>query len=181
MTAATRPRLLSLEEWRALGEDDVSRVELQEGVLILSPRPRSKHSLAVSRLWAQLDAAAPVELAAREEVDIVIEPTTPATVRVPDIVVLRDGAVEPYGAEDVLLAVEVLSPGTRGIDLVMKRSEYANAGIPHYWIVDLDGAGEAVQVQILRLVDGAYQASARTVRFTVTDPFEVTVDLTRLT
>jgi Uma2 family endonuclease len=30
----------------------------------------------------------------------------------------------------------VLSPGTRGKDLLLKRHEYAAAGIPAYWIVD---------------------------------------------
>ena len=178
MTAATRPHLLSLEEWHALGEDNASRTELQEGVLIVSPRPRSKHSLATSRLWAQLDSAAPGVLAARIEVDVIIDPQTPATVRIPDVVVLREGATEPFGAADVLLAIEVLSPGTRGVDLVMKRSEYAQAGIPQYWIVDLDG--DEPRMQILRLVGGAYEASARAGRFVVTDPFVVEIDLARL-
>lgn len=50
---------------------------------------------------------------------------------------LHEGAQESYSAADALLAVEVLSPGTRRVDLVMIRSEYADAGIPHYWIVDL--------------------------------------------
>jgi Uma2 family endonuclease len=36
----------------------------------------------------------------------------------------------------VLLAVEVLSPTSRGRDLLVKRHEYAAAGIPDYWIVD---------------------------------------------
>ncbi|MCA4995831.1 Uma2 family endonuclease [Tsukamurella tyrosinosolvens] len=53
---------------------------------------------------------------------------------------LHEGAQEPHSAADVLLAVEVLSPGTRRVDLVMMRSEYADAGIPHYWIVDLDAS-----------------------------------------
>ena len=74
--------------------------------------------------------------------------------------------------------MNVLTPGTRGVDLVMKRSEYAQAGIPQYWIVDLDGAEP--QMQILRLVCDTYEASARTGRFIVTDPFDVEIDLARL-
>src|SRR5258705_11134777 len=37
---------------------------------------------------------------------------------------------------DVLLVVELLSPGTRRRDFNLKRREYAAAGIPDYWIVD---------------------------------------------
>lgn len=128
-----------------MGEDTASHVELQEGVLIVSPRPKASHSLALSRLWAQLDAVAPSAIAVREEVDVVIDSRTPATVRVPDLVVLRAAAVEPFDAADVLLAVEVFSPGTRRVDLVMKRSEYADAGIPRYWIVDLDGSAPRLE------------------------------------
>lgn len=177
MTAATRTRLLSLEGWRALGEDTESRAELQEGVLFVSPRPSSKHSLALSRLWSILDAAAPNVYAVREEVDVVIDPRTPATVRVPDVVVLREGAVEPYAAADVLLAVEVLSPGTRRVDLVMKRSEYADAGIPRYWIIDL----ESSSLESLVLTETGYESTTTGGPFSATEPFEVTVDLDRLT
>jgi Uma2 family endonuclease len=57
---------------------------------------------------------------------------------------------------DVLLVVEIVSPGSEGIDTVTKRSEYAAAGIPQYWVVDqdqpqtvtmyhLDGAAYAVR------------------------------------
>ena len=31
-----------------------------------------------------------------------------------------------------------MSPGSHRTDHVIKRGEYADAGIPHYWIVDLD-------------------------------------------
>ena len=35
-----------------------------------------------------------------------------------------------------LLAVEVLSPSTRRVDLLLKRDRYEEAGIASYWIVD---------------------------------------------
>jgi Uma2 family endonuclease len=38
----------------------------------------------------------------------------------------------------VLLAVEIVSPGSEGVDTVTKRAEYAAAGIPQYWVVDQD-------------------------------------------
>lgn len=36
----------------------------------------------------------------------------------------------------MLLAIEVVSPTNAGHDLVLKRHEYAAAGIREYWIVD---------------------------------------------
>jgi Uma2 family endonuclease len=51
------------------------------------------------------------------------------------------------------IVIEVLSPSTKGIDLVRKRALYATAGIPEYWIVD----PEAKSLIIHRLVDGMYE------------------------
>jgi Uma2 family endonuclease len=38
----------------------------------------------------------------------------------------------------LLLAIEVLSPSTARADRTTKRRRYQRAGIPEYWIVDLD-------------------------------------------
>jgi Putative restriction endonuclease len=48
----------------------------------------------------------------------------------------RDGGL--LRASDVLVVVEIASPGSQRLDHVVKRHEYADAGIGHYWIVDLD-------------------------------------------
>jgi Uma2 family endonuclease len=62
------------------------------------------------------------------------------TYRIPDLVVVRTSTIEgdesEFVPEEVVLTVEVLSPGSGGDDVVMKRYQYAKAGIPHYWIVD---------------------------------------------
>jgi Uma2 family endonuclease len=43
-------------------------------------------------------------------------------------------------ADDVLLVVEIISPGSEGMDRVTQRKEFAAAGIPQYWTVDRDPA-----------------------------------------
>jgi Uma2 family endonuclease len=43
-------------------------------------------------------------------------------------------------AADVLLVIEIVSPGSRRTDHVTKLREYAKAGIPTYWIVDTTAA-----------------------------------------
>ncbi|MER6588803.1 Uma2 family endonuclease [Micromonospora chalcea] len=39
---------------------------------------------------------------------------------------------------DVVLAVEIVSPGTRRVDRFAKPGEYAAAGIPFYWRIEQD-------------------------------------------
>jgi hypothetical protein len=42
------------------------------------------------------------------------------------------------GPDDVLLAVEVVGPGSVRMDRVAKPAQYAAGGIPHLWRVELD-------------------------------------------
>ncbi len=64
----------------------------------------------------------------------------PEVVREPDIFVLSlDDALQARGVlveARPLLIVEVVSPSTRTLDLVEKAYDYAQAGIPEYWVVD---------------------------------------------
>lgn len=174
MTAKTQPReLLSLEQWSALGEDDSMRYELQEGVLIVSPRARIEHQNAVLTLGAQLVPQLPKHWHAAAEPELLLEARTPATVRVPDLAVHSRTGGPRLTADDVALVVEILSPGTRGVDLVMKRHEYAVAGIPNYWIVDLDAAS----IEVLTLADGAYVGEWRSGAAEMTEPLRLTLTI----
>jgi Uma2 family endonuclease len=56
----------------------------------------------------------------------------------------------------VLLVVEIVSAGSRTHDTVTKRSAYAEAGIPAYWLVDLDES----RITCLRLAGESYEAYA---------------------
>jgi Uma2 family endonuclease len=62
-------------------------------------------------------------------------------VRAPDVLVVSESFFQRNPARidagEVLLAVEIISPGTRRTDRVLKAAEYAAAGIPHYWVIDL--------------------------------------------
>jgi Uma2 family endonuclease len=58
-----------------------------------------------------------------------------------------------FDGGDLLLAVEVVSPGSERTDRVTKQSEYAEAGVPTYWLVRLQ---PDVSLTEHRLVDGAY-------------------------
>lgn len=131
---------LTLAEWAALPEAEGARVELVEGLVVMTPMPLFWHQRMAARLSVRLDDQLPSEFAAGAAVEVVVS-NPPPTVRIPDVVVTRNSvaAHNPprIDAADVLLAVEVLSDGTRRVDRVLKFSEYADAGIPQYWIVDL--------------------------------------------
>lgn len=54
-TTRTWPdHLLTLAEWDALGQDTSRRIELVEGVLLVSPRPVARHQLVVLAIAAAL-------------------------------------------------------------------------------------------------------------------------------
>ena len=55
-----------------------------------------------------------------------------------------------------LLVIEVLSPSTDYLDRGCKRDIYAEAGIPHYWIVDPN----APAVTVYELTDDTYAKTA---------------------
>lgn len=58
-----------------------------------------------------------------------------------------------YLPHEVTLAVEVVSPGSESQDRREKPAEYASAGIPHYWRVEID---PEIVVHTFRLGDTGY-------------------------
>jgi Uma2 family endonuclease len=60
---------------------------------------------------------------------------------------------------DLLLVVEIVSPGSAAIDQVVKLREYAEAGIPRYWMVDRDAA-QTVTLHVLG-ADKTYEVAAK--------------------
>ncbi|MGK2317554.1 Uma2 family endonuclease [Gordonia rhizosphera] len=173
MTVASDAHLLSLDDWRARGEDNGARVELQEGVLIVAPRPTAAHARMAFSLATQLADQIPDGFEVLPEVDVIVDPRTPATVRSPDVILRStaadDSAITP---DQVVLAVEVISPGSRRTDRVTKRSEYEDVGIAHYWIVAEDRTLTA-----LDLTPAGYVETTFTGQFVVSSPWELHISL----
>jgi Uma2 family endonuclease len=81
-------------------------------------------------------------------------------------------------ASDVVLAVEIHSTTTRRTDTRIKHAEYADAGIGHYWMVDLlDGPS----LTACHLGGEFGYVDAQPVRgtFTTRQPFPARIELTR--
>ncbi|MDL5159501.1 Uma2 family endonuclease [Actinomycetospora termitidis] len=160
LSASWPGHLLDLAQWDALPEDTSRQIELAEGVLQVAPKPILLHQRIVMRLAARLDDAADGRWEAFPGVEIVIEDAPAATVRAPDVVLVRPDisvTVPRWTASEVLAAIEVLSPGSRRLDRIVKLHEYADAGIPTYLVVD---PGPPVELTEFELVDGAYRQVA---------------------
>lgn len=159
MRMLASPKVWTVEEVLALPEDG-RRYELVDGVLLvngvavpegdlaaldpaMTPSPTWTHQCAVVEL-ARLVAA----YVDRHRLGLTL--IAPADVPLqrgqlvqPDIFVVPLTAVgkrpkEWADAGRLLLAVEVLSPSTARSDKVRKRALYQRAGVPQYWIVDVD-------------------------------------------
>lgn len=102
--------------------------------------------------------------------------------RVPDLVVTKAGVTgNRLAAADVLLAVEIISPGSRNVDLRLKPYEYAEAAIPHYWVVDLGPPAPSITVFHLGAPDIGYvEAPAATGKLVTTAPFDLAIDIPAL-
>ncbi|MGH3985613.1 MAG: Uma2 family endonuclease [Pseudonocardiaceae bacterium] len=174
--------LMTLDEWAALPEDNTYRYELQEGVLLVSPRPGRRHQLAAQRLSQQLDEQLPADWESVLDLEVVVRAEHPPIVRVPDVVVTRVGGPEDrLVAADVLLAVEIVSPGSRNVDFHLKPFEYADAAIPHYWLVDLDPPAPSITVFHLGAPgDGYVESPATAGQLDTTVPFKLCIDIPAL-
>ena len=138
---ATPSSVTTLDEFFALPEDTSRREELLDGVYTVSPNPTLRHQVAVMELSHRLTPAL------EGHSDLLLFPVPgdivlgPRTVVVPDLFVIpRPPSVHVHWRDVArpILAVEVLSPGTAGRDRGIKRHLYQQAGVPEYWIVDLD-------------------------------------------
>lgn len=139
-TSAWPDHLIDLHDWESLPADESHKVECVEGVLVVTPKPLPQHQRTMVRLCTALEGALSGEYEVLADVEILLS-NVPLTVRAPDVVVAESAVVSTNpprlpGAA-VRLAVEVLSEGSRRTDRVTKMSEYAEAGIGEYWIVDL--------------------------------------------
>ena len=151
--------------------NDGHRYELIDGLLIVSPAPRYRHQDAVGNLYVILREAA------MGGVKVLLAPFD--VVLADDTVIQPDLLVAPrvaFTERDLpsapLLAVEVLSPSTRGVDLLLKKERLQRAGCAHYWVVDPNEPS----VLAWSLVDGVYREVATALGaevFEVAEPFPV--------
>lgn len=131
--------------------DDGLRYELVDGTLLVSPAPTKVHQRCVGNLYVLLRAACPSEL----EVFVAptdYQPTLTRSLQPDVLVVRRDDPGSGAVTTPLALAVEVMSPSSRSVDLVLKRELYEQAGVASYWVLDPAGPSLA----LWNLVDGRF-------------------------
>ena len=179
MQSSVRMRdVWTVDDLRELDVEDWRRAEIVDGALVVSPPPGKIHEYVAEELRAAIRRALPAGLKVVGPLGLEL----PRSYRIPDLLVLPvaffrsdQPKVEP---DDVVLAIEVVSPGSTTTDRVTKPAQYAAAGIAAYWRVETEPVGLTAYV----LPPGAdtYAESGswgpeQTAR--LTEPFSVEVDL----
>ncbi|GAA1104101.1 Uma2 family endonuclease [Nocardiopsis composta] len=161
-----------------------SHIELIDGALIVTAPQRSFHANVMNRLWADLDAQAPEGIGVQTQMTVKLgERQRPE----PDVLVFRrpeqdDSSRTYYLPEDVLLMVEIVSPESEERDRKTKPIKYAEAGIPHFWLVEEESPGSPeIRVYELDRVTQRYTCTsiAREV-LKLSVPFPIAIDVRRL-
>jgi Uma2 family endonuclease len=146
--------LMRAEDFFALGPT-TERYELINGVVVMSPSPRPRHWKVVEEILFQLREHArrsgPLDTYA--DIDVFLDEVT---VYRPDLCVYARPRPSPIPERlstppDVVL--EVLSAGSRPLDLITKRDAYERFGVREYWTFDPDDG----RVRAWTLHDGVYR------------------------
>jgi hypothetical protein len=81
----------------------------------------------------------------------------------------------------VVLPVEIISPGSRNVDVHLKPFEYGEAGIPHHWVVDLDPPAPPITSFGLGAPgDGYRESRTASGELVVAEPFDMRNDIDAL-
>jgi Uma2 family endonuclease len=126
----------STDDLDSLPEDGIRR-ELLDGVLLVSPTPTNIHQKLVLLLAAALEEGCPDAFDVNHGVEVRLDTRRSF---IPDVLVTTAEAAQrrsnKYTADEVVVAIEVVLPTSQAMDRVTKPALFAQAGIPHYWLVD---------------------------------------------
>lgn len=139
LTYLARRRPLKISDLASI-DRAAGRLELIDGVLVLTPNPDFAHGALARRLANQLDGLVPAGCAAHLEPNV-FEPGSNRTITNPDVVVYRTertvripGEGEGVFPDGLALAIEITSPN-RETDLGIKRQRYEFWSVP-YLVID---------------------------------------------
>ncbi|WP_171169950.1 Uma2 family endonuclease [Streptomyces sp. I05A-00742] len=160
--------------------------ELVDGVIVVRGQTKLWHDIVRDELRFHLRQASPEEYRVNVERCVMLEDKT---VIKPDVVVCDRKELDLLGVEctsvdKVKLAVEVVSPGSRSDDGFRKPAQFAQAGVPFFWRVELEGQGLAVHEYWLPGGGHSYVAAplhpVHREKLMTELPFPVEIDLTGL-
>ena len=142
--AEPRPVRLTADDFFRLAEagafQDIGRTELIDGVIVAMNAQLSRHARVKSFLFRRLADAVDAVMPGFETWSEASVRISPHMVPEPDILVTsfraEDRAAVPV---DTLALVVEVADATRGHDLGRKAAIYARAGVPEYWVADVNG------------------------------------------
>jgi hypothetical protein len=159
-----------------LPETPEALIEVFNGSLLLSPRPSTRHQRVLRELTFRLHRAArSAGFEALPEINLVLG----ENLAIPDIVVVSNPGEDHVwvNADDVVLAVEIVSPGSKRHDTVVRPGAYAEAGIGHFMRVEFPESGPMITLH--ELVKDVYQPIVMTpagTTFVMREPFPFEID-----
>jgi Uma2 family endonuclease len=130
---------MTIEQYAALDEPAGVRHELSQGDLIVTPSANYFHNEIRDRFNARLRALLD-EYPCGNVISEMDMRLSADTVRRPDIAFIRKGRLEGIDLEQVPLpiapdlAIEIVSKNDRADDLILKVSQYLQAGVQAVWL-----------------------------------------------
>ncbi|MFI7129847.1 Uma2 family endonuclease [Nonomuraea sp. NPDC050153] len=160
-----------------------AHTELIDGSLVFVSPQREFHHTVIFRLHVELEGLVPEGHEVFQEMSVKLAPRQRPE---PDLIVLKpnttiDRDITCFQAEDVVLAVEVVSPDSEVRDRKRKPVLYAEAGIPHFWLIEEINGQPVVHVYALDPVTGSYVTTGvHYDSLKIPVPFDIDIDLTKL-
>ncbi|MEU9475400.1 Uma2 family endonuclease [Streptomyces sp. NPDC048191] len=159
--------------------------ELIDGSLVFVSPQRRFHYRVIDLLVTGLCSSLGPEFSVEREMTVILDNRNGPE---PDVSVVRADAVTGldqtrFHAEDVLLAVEVVSPDSESRDRTTKPQKYAAAGIPNFWRVEQNGTtgGPVIHVYELDTLTKSYvHMGTHRDQIKVDKPASIDIDLTTI-
>ncbi|WP_144460879.1 Uma2 family endonuclease [Siminovitchia fortis] len=136
-------RLISFMEYEEMRKDSDERLEYVDGVVYMSPPPRTRHqriSVKLSaKLFSLLDGTGCEVLTAPYDIELAGgEKDEQPTVIIPDLSVICDqsGFTDQRYIGTPDLIIEIVSPSNQSYDLIFKTNLYQKNKVKEYWIVN---------------------------------------------
>lgn len=171
-TARDLPRLIEAVD---------ARFELLDGEVLMMAPATHWHGEVIDILKHALRQIAPKTMVIATEKGIDLGHSVPE----PDVLAVARDAVRSgsiyFQPSEVFLAVEVVSPGTKTKDRMLRPAQYAKAGIKYFWRVENED--DAMVVYTFELLpEGGYAPTGvfRT-RVKVDRPFPIDIELPEVT
>lgn len=155
--------------------------QLIDGSLVFVSPQTKWHVRVINLLCRELDRQAPDTLRAEREMTVRLALHQAPE---PDVLVVTtekydsDELATFYEADDVVLAIEVVSPDSINRDRDTKPRRYAEAGIKHFWRVEYEAGRAVVYTYELDPATGSYAITGiHHDRLKLSMPFQIDIDL----